>query len=669
MKITSFDVFDTVLTRIIGDPKVIFLLLGKKLVTQSLVACTPEAFAHARIKAEPRAFKNIGEKYTLHHIYTELAISLLITAERQEKIMQLELELESKFLHPIPITREIIETTRNRGDRVAFVSDMYLPTKFIQAQLTRHCFWQEGDVLYVSNEYGKSKVTGQLFQELIMREGILSDKIFHLGNDRRVDIQGAKKVGIKAQYFAEGNLNRYEKILESYAYATEGLSSAMAGASRIVRLQLPVSSLPQEALRDVSAGVVAPTLVGYVLWILQQAQKMGLKRLYFVSRDGQILLEIACRLIKKLDIDCELRYVYGSRLSWNLPALACLDEAQALQMLKRPSWLLDTTSPLSLRDFWMRVNIDPEEIKSSLDLVGFKKEDWERTLSPKEQQVLHPLLDEDMIKDLILLKAAQQQKILVNYLNQERLLDSIPKGVVDLGWFGSSYDSLNSILKSNDSTLDAGLFFGLRSRSQKDQNSSKIGYFFDERLQTGFALVLPALGIVPMEMFCAADHGTVVGFIEKNGQACPLFRDEGNQRVIDWGLPLVRDAVYSFTENLLLDADLVNPYADVREASAEVLNSFWLNPSEIEAAAWGDFPWEKGHSEKTDSLAEPYNWSHVAKSFLTSRLSSHQGIWIEGSITRSSRLIRKAIKGFLRYRRLLSTIKSKVLKKDITYNI
>jgi predicted HAD superfamily hydrolase len=662
MRIASFDVFDTVIMRVVGDPKSVFLLLGKTLLKQSLITCMPETFARARIQAESLAFKNIGIKHHLQHVYSELAISLNLSDDQQRNIMQLELELESKFLRPIPIARKTIKAARDRGDRIAFVSDMYLSFDFIQEQLIRHSFWQEGDVLYVSNEYGKSKATGQLFQALVEREGILPDKISHWGNDLRVDVQGARMVGLKAQHFVEGNLNRYEQILESHSYATEGLSSAMAGASRLARLQLPAISPSQEVLRDVAAGVVAPILVGYVLWIIQQARQMGLKRLYFVSRDGQILLEIARRLIGKLDIDCELRYIYGSRLSWNLPSLASLDVAQASQMLKRSSWLLDTTSSLSLRDFWARVSIAPEEIEDSLASIGFQKEDWERTLSVNEQQTLHILLDGRKIKDLILLKAFQQHKVLINYLSQEKLFDKTPKGVVDLGWFGSSYDSLSPILKSKDATLDVGLFFGLRSNSQKNQSSSKKSYFFDERLQVGYKWAIPEMGIVPLEMFCAADHGTVVGFIEENGQARPVLREERNQRVIDWGLPLVRDAVYSFTENLLLETSLVNQYADVREASAKVLQTFWLNPSAVEANAWGDFPWEKGHSEKTVSLADSYCWRQVLKSFLTLRLASHESVWTEGAIARSSPPTRKTIKGFRRFRQSILAIKSKILK-------
>lgn len=662
MQISSFDVFDTVLTRVVGTPKAFFLLLGKQLAASTLINCTPEAFVHARTTAEFRAYGNVGEKYSLHQIYTELAIALRLTDEQREKIMHTECVLESQLIRPIPIARDLIQTARKQGKRVVFVSDMYLPAEFIKEQLVRHSFWVDGDLLYVSNEYGKSKATGQLFRELLSREGVSPAQVSHYGNDLRVDVQGAKKVGLKAQHFSEGNLNRYEQKLESHSYATEGLSSAMAGASRLVRLQVPVSSSKEEALRDVAAGVVAPTLVGYVLWVLQQAQIMGLKRLYFVSRDGQILREIARRLVGKLNFSCELRYIYGSRLSWNLPAVVSLDQQQALEMLKRPSWILDGTSTLSIRDFLGRVSIAPEEIRDSLAAVGFKEEDWSRILSPQEVQVLHPLLDKREVSELILEKANQKQQVLMKYLEQEGLLDSTPKGLVDVGWFGSSYDSLAALLNANGATLDVGFFYGLKSNSH-NQSDSKKAYFFDQRTKTGFKDVLPELGIVPLEMFCSADHGTVLSFTEEGEQVRPVFKEERNQRIIDWGLPLVRKAVYCFTENLLLDTSLVNPWADVREASADVLQSFWLSPSPTEAKAWGDFPWEAGHSEKTNSLAQSYPWTGVAKSFLTARLAYQQGLWLEGSIAQSAPPIQKAMKGFRRYRRLLSVIKSKVPTK------
>ncbi|MBA4158348.1 MAG: hypothetical protein H0X65_12830, partial [Gemmatimonadetes bacterium] len=42
--IASFDIFDTVLTRVVTNPTSVWLLLGKRLAAGGLIETTPEAF-------------------------------------------------------------------------------------------------------------------------------------------------------------------------------------------------------------------------------------------------------------------------------------------------------------------------------------------------------------------------------------------------------------------------------------------------------------------------------------------------------------------------------------------------------------------------------------------------------------------------------------------------
>ena len=105
--------------------------------------------------------------------------------------------------------------------------------------------------------------TLELFKELLRRQGVSSKAVSHCGNDYKSDVMAARRVGLTPQPFLEGNLNRFEKILASYSLATEGLSSVMAGASRLARLKISASFAEEEALRDVAAGVAAPILVGF----------------------------------------------------------------------------------------------------------------------------------------------------------------------------------------------------------------------------------------------------------------------------------------------------------------------------------------------------------------------------------------------------------------------
>jgi FMN phosphatase YigB (HAD superfamily) len=653
-KLASFDVFDTVLTRVVGSPHTAFLLLGKRLADLSLLNCTPETFAQERINAEQHALKKSGEETTLRHIYTELGTALKLTETQCNRIMELECALQTELLRPVPRAKDYVQAAREQGQRVVFISDMHLSSEFIQKQLVRHGLWMDGDRCYVSCEYGKSKTSGELFQEVLHHEGISPELMVHCGNDPRGDVRAAKRVRLQTQFFSEGNLNRYEKILESKAGATEGLSSVMAGASRLARLTVPASSPKEEALRDVAAGVMAPLLVGYVLWILQRAQQLGLKRLYFISRDGQILLEIAQRLVGKLNICCELRYLYGSRLSWNLPVITSTDEHWI--------WAPILEFP-TIENALDRLGLNPEELSDKLAAVGFTEKDWSRQLSHNEVQVLRALLREEDVSEFIFDKAAQKRTVLIEYLKQEGLLDATEKGIVDLAGQGTLYKALSKLLNTAGVTPIVGFYFGITDSSTDKQNDLREAYFFDKRFE--FMELWRGLGN-PLEMFCLADHGTVLSFQKEGEKVLPILEEERNQTVIDWGLPILRKTVYCFVENLLLDLSLVNPQADVREACSEELRAFWFNPSPKEAISWGSLPWEEHLLSKGTYrryCAESYRWTHLFKALSTLRFPRHhQDSWMYGSIVLSPPTIRIVLEGTVRSGRMLLGIKRKILK-------
>ena len=74
------------------------------------------------------------------------------------------------------------------------------------------------------------------------------------------------------------------------------LAARFARASRAARAAVEAASEHEAAIRDVAAGVAGPALVGFVLWIQEQARQRGLRRLRFLSRDGQVLYELTRRL-------------------------------------------------------------------------------------------------------------------------------------------------------------------------------------------------------------------------------------------------------------------------------------------------------------------------------------------------------------------------------------
>ena len=65
--------------------------------------------------------------------------------------------------------------------------------------------------------------------------------------------------------------------------------------------------------------IFAPLMTAFTVWVLREAEARGIKRLYFLSRDGYLPYRTAIRLVKSCEFDIECRYLYCSRYSLRVP--------------------------------------------------------------------------------------------------------------------------------------------------------------------------------------------------------------------------------------------------------------------------------------------------------------------------------------------------------------
>ena len=75
----------------------------------------------------------------------------------------------------------------------------------------------------------------------------------------------------------------------------------------------------RESICMVTDYVLAPALNGFVVWVLSQAMLRGIRRLYFLARDGYIMYRTACRYTEIYRLPVECRYLYCSRYSVRIP--------------------------------------------------------------------------------------------------------------------------------------------------------------------------------------------------------------------------------------------------------------------------------------------------------------------------------------------------------------
>ena len=70
-----------------------------------------------------------------------------------------------------------------------------------------------------------------------------------------------------------------------------------------------------DALAQVTAYVTAPVLFCYVRFILDSAAEHNIHRIYFLSRDGYILKQIADVIAERENLPVKTSYLYVSRYS------------------------------------------------------------------------------------------------------------------------------------------------------------------------------------------------------------------------------------------------------------------------------------------------------------------------------------------------------------------
>lgn len=74
-----------------------------------------------------------------------------------------------------------------------------------------------------------------------------------------------------------------------------------------------------DAATAAAAYVFCPAAAGFSLWLIKEAMKRNIKRLYFLSRDGYFFYRWGSALCRKHRIDIECKYLSCSRFSLNAP--------------------------------------------------------------------------------------------------------------------------------------------------------------------------------------------------------------------------------------------------------------------------------------------------------------------------------------------------------------
>ncbi len=631
----SFDVFDTLLVRSHLKPEEVFCEVEKKMIAKG---ANFWGFAKLRKQAEfeARKEKQFLSEVTMRQIYCHPDLVDQFTRDALTQAREIERALELADLQPIHMMRRVLWLLRLRGKRIAFSSDIYLDEQDIHHLLEKHGFWEEGDILLVSSSMGKMKSTGDLFDELINQASLPAKQICHIGDNFKSDVEMADSRGLGTSYFTGSQENRYE-ICDS---CDVDIVRRSFGVSRCTRLANPYSDEHSSVVWETSCNVSGPLVFSFANWCIQNALRSGIKRLYFFARDGQILFKIAQEIVYRHYRDeIEVKYLHVSRQALLPASLKTIGPTDL-------SWILARTQILTPSIALKRINFSTSEVENALDELGLEADTM---IDDQNFGLLCSLIEK--IKPYILDRAEESRRLALGYFKQNGLFERDHLGVVDVGWGGTLQIALNKILAEEKGAPDiTGFYFGL-TRPVETKNSGQFQTWFTHYLQPR-DLVNKAY-IVPMiELFTAADHGGVDGYMQSEGGYSPKLRSFENEKALDWGLLVQQRAVMEYASRMTeaLSAEQLRGFSDSLLPKVEQnLETFLTNPTAKEAQVYSQYEDAEDQAEAYyNRLGGALSFEEI-KSVVNGRVARHHNEWVAGCLKLSEpnivSMVKRTLKG------------------------
>lgn len=351
---------------------------------------------------------------------------------------------------------------------------------------------------------------------------------------------------------------------------------------------LPGSSPWQQA----ACWALAPAVGAFSQWVLGRALQDGVRRLYFLSRDGWHFYHMAQRLCRAWGLPVECRYLYGSRYAWRLP-LYHTDHRRALSQLCGK--VLSPTLEVVLR----QAGLSPEERAGVLGELAVSENS---VLSPGERRALFQKL-KACPRFLFLMDRNSRQALpgLAGYLRQEGLLEGVPWALVDSGWMGSTQETLAQALALLGAAQGPrGYYWGLYQAPQ-------LGRWACYSFSPGRELKRQA-GFCPgfFEAALAAPQGMALGYEERRGRFIPRLGDPPHGGTLSREL---EELFADYGEKLLQEGaprNLLGRAAAELPRVCSLLEQLMTCPTRQEASAFGALPfWDSPLEGAAGPLASP----------------------------------------------------------------
>lgn len=580
-KLISFDIFDTLVDRVIEQPAHLFKLMESevdiltdgRIPNFQTIRQTTERVLKAKLIE-----KKEKQEVTFDEIYSEIELCYHLPRGVIEKIKEIELKLELSFINKRAIGSRIFDIAFQSGRKVVLISDMYLPEYFIR-RILKKCGYPEEVCLYLSSSVGKTKHEGGLFEFVQNSELIKFSDWLHVGDNPHGDVAVPKRFGIKtfllksAYQLANGNL-RLNEIFKTDRKNRSIGESIIYGLIQKKFFDNPFKQISKNTMFDGNPYIfgymgAGPMFFSFLHWVMQEAKRDKIQNLLFLSRDGKILWRMAKILFPENEGWPKVRYVFSSRRAARIASIRTLGDISSLV----DSTLSTTTVG---KFFEKKFGIVLDELDEILvKEIGFHNK--EARITANDREMVRNLALK--LSDKILDNSNKERKYLKDYyLSNGVDLDS-NVAVVDIGYAATMQAAMAMITGKKD----IGGYYYLTFESALAV-LHKVGFI------KGYAgnFVKPQIhpnlicrnGFLFETIFCSEDSSFVKFAESYEGRVEPVFDvNKGDER-----RQLIVEKIHAGSVQLAYDiknnfSNYLNEMGMDVYSATRVLSEFILNPA------------------------------------------------------------------------------------------
>ncbi|MDO4477835.1 MAG: HAD-IA family hydrolase [Lachnospiraceae bacterium] len=559
--VISFDMFDTLVMRLVGGPKDVFALMEEKLRLPG--------FAGQRDICQMKAGEKVmkaGRKphADLEEIYACLSEESGLEAD-WAAVMAEELAAEKAVLRANAEMKTIFEYALAEGKRVIITSDMYLHETQLR-DLLAGCGYTGMAAVYVSADRGAAKFRGDLFDKVAEAEGVAPGQILHIGDNEIDDVEMAAAAGWQSWHYVPFRLP-FENDLANTTCFDKGAARYLCAGS-------------DDFWYNLGCYAGGPLYTGIAAWFREVIKAGDYDHIYYLARDGYNLQHLMADVT-----DLPSDYFYMSRRALLLAGIDELDE-ESHKIL--PPFTVGQT----VREILAYLKMENEDWQGIEDCGLTSLDDVVK--DDEDKKKVHRLYD--LNREMFLQHCAKERAMAEAYITKLGLKDS--KALLfDCGWNGSSQyflERLIRLLPDNGTRHFAyiGIMDNKKARTQLKEASFE-SYLFDynnrktiqEKVQYCVAL---------FELFFGAPHESV-WYYDENG---PVFEKMGNDESHKTRI-LAGLTDYVRTVTPLLDAYGIILSDDNAYSGIERLV---MKPTAKEAVMIGDLPNVDGFAARKNQV-------------------------------------------------------------------